>query len=232
MTVNRYDQAAPYGYVSQYVPIPFQELVTLGQYYGEQRKAAEKELSDYIKSANEFQSLIEKDVDSYYKTAFNDLVQSKINEAAQDPSVMKSAAWRAGLTSALNSVNYADLSKLKKSAEQADQYDKLLKTLSAQGLMPPGWEQDYYGTYDTLQQGIFDKNPLPYGSVEDVAWDFVKDMKDTYLGPKGGYNWFGVNEDMVFNQIDARKSELLADPRVQRHLQILQNAGMDKESAL
>ena len=234
MTVNRYDQAIPYEYVSQYVanPIPFQELLTLGMYYGEQRKEAEKQLSQYIKDANEFQSLIEKDVDNYYNIAFNDLIQSKINEAAADPSVMKSSAWRAGLTGALNSVNYAELSKLKKSAEQADQYDKLYKALAAEGLMPPGWEQDYYSTYDTLTDGIFDKTPLPYGSVEDVAWDFVKDMKDTYLGSHGGYNWFGVDEDMVFDQVDARKSELLANPKVQRHLQILQNAGMSKELAL
>lgn len=232
MAVNRYDQPVMYDYIDQYIPIPFQELVTLGQYYAGERKAAEQQLHNYIKEANEFQSLIEKDVDNYYKISFNDLIQSKINEAASDPSVMKSAAWRAGLTGALNSVDYASLSKLEKSAEQADEYDKLYKALAAEGLMPPGWEQDYYGTYNTLTDGIFNKTPLPYGSVEDVAWDFVKDMKDTYLGSHGGYNWFGVNEAMVFDQVDARKSELLANPKVQRHLQILQNAGMTEESAL
>lgn len=232
MAVNRYDQAAPYTYVSQYVPIPFQELVTLGQYYAGERKAAEQQLHNYIKDANEFQSLIEKDVDNYYKIAINDHIQSKIDEAIQDPSVMKSTAWRAGLNNAFNSVNYAELSKLKKSAEQADEYDKLYKALAAEGLMPPGWEQDYYSSYDTLQEGIFDKTPLPYGSVEDVAWDFVKDVKDTYLGSHGGYNWFGVNESMALGQIDANKSELLANPKVQRHLQILKNSGMDEQSAL
>jgi hypothetical protein len=35
---NRYDEAAPVRYVSQYVPIPFQELVTLGKYYADERK--------------------------------------------------------------------------------------------------------------------------------------------------------------------------------------------------
>lgn len=40
---------------------------------------------------------------------------------------MKSAAWRSGMAGALNSVDYASLSKLKKSAEQADLYDKLYK---------------------------------------------------------------------------------------------------------
>ena len=33
MAVNRYDQAARGEYVSQDVPVPFQELLTLGVYY-------------------------------------------------------------------------------------------------------------------------------------------------------------------------------------------------------
>ena len=70
--VNRYDQASPYEYVSQYVPVPFQELVTLGKYYADERKAAERELSNYIKKAGEFNSLITKDNESYQNIAFNE----------------------------------------------------------------------------------------------------------------------------------------------------------------
>lgn len=56
MAVNMYDEAAPIQYVSQYVPnpIPFQELVMLGKYYGDEIKAARKELNDYAKSVGEF----------------------------------------------------------------------------------------------------------------------------------------------------------------------------------
>lgn len=42
MAVNRYDQPVMYDYIDQYIPIPFQELVTLGQYYAGERKAAEQ----------------------------------------------------------------------------------------------------------------------------------------------------------------------------------------------
>ena len=47
MAANRYDQAVSYDYISQYVPnpIPFQELVTLGKYYADERKALEKLMS-------------------------------------------------------------------------------------------------------------------------------------------------------------------------------------------
>ena len=231
--VNRYDQASPYEYVSQYVPVPFQELVTLGKYYADERKAAEKELNDYAKSIGEFQSLLTKDVDSYYNIALNSNIRRMMDEAIANPNVMKSAAWRSGMASALNSVDYSSLSKLKKSAEQADLYDKLYKSLAAQGKMPPGWEKDWYSTYDTLEEKkIFDKTPLAYQSVDDLAWEYVKDLPDTFLGSRNGYNWFGVNEETALKQIGDNSHELLTHPVIQRHIQMLMSTGMDEQTAV
>ena len=42
--VNRYDEPASYGYISQYVPIPFEKLYALGKDYAIQRKQTEKAL--------------------------------------------------------------------------------------------------------------------------------------------------------------------------------------------
>lgn len=232
MAVNRYDEAAPVQYVSQYVPIPFQELLAMTKYYGDEIKTARKELNEYAKSVGDFQSLLTKDVDSYHRIALNDSIRQIMNEAATNPSVMKNAAWRSRMAGALNNVNYADLSKLKKSAEQADLYDKLYKQLAAQGKMMPGWEPDYYNNYSTLQEGaIFDKTPLPYSSVEDVAWSYVENLKDTYLGSDGGYNWYGVDAETALRQVEERKSELFADQYVSRHYQVLRNAGLTDEQA-
>lgn len=231
--INRYDQASPYEYVSQYVPVPFQELVTLGKHYADERKAAEKELNDYVKSIGEFQSLLTKDVDSYYNIALNSNIRRMMDEAVANPNVMKSAAWRSGMASALNSVDYTSLGKLKKSAEQADLYDKLYKSLAAQGKMPPGWEKDWYSTYDTLSENkIFDKTPLAYQSVDDLAWEYVKDLPDTFLGSRNGYNWFGVNEETALKQIGDNSHELLTHPVIQRHVQMLMSTGMDEQTAI
>ena len=227
-----YDQAAPVQYISQYVPIPFQELFAMAKYYGDEIKTARKELSDYAKSVGEFQSLLTKDVDSYHRIALNDNIRRVMDEAVANPNVMKSAAWRSSMASALNSVNYADLSKLKKSAEQADLYDKLYKSLVAQGKMPPGWEKDWYSTYDTLASNqIFDKTPLAYQSVDDLAWELVKDLPDSYLGSEGGYNWFGVNAETALQQIGDNSHELFAHPVIQRHIENLMASGMDEQSA-
>lgn len=232
MAVNMYDEAAPVQYVSQYVPIPFQELFVMAKYYGDEIKAAKKELNDHLKSIGEFQSLIDKDVDNYYNIALNENVKRAMNEAVTNPNVMKSSAWRSSMASALNSVNYADLSKLKKSAEQADLYDKLYKSLAAQGKMPPGWEKDWYSTYDTLQDGIFDKTPLAYQSVDDLAWEYVKDLPDTFLGNDKGYNWYGVSEETALKQIGDNSHELFSHPVIQRHIEMLKTLGMSEDEAV
>ena len=234
MATNYNDKPVNYGYMSQYVPIPFQELFAMAKHYGDEIKTARKELTDYAKSVGEFESLLAKDMDSYRKISLNDNVQRVMNEAISNPNVMKSAAWRSGMASALNSVDYSSLSKLKKSAEQADLYDKLYKSLAAQGKMPPGWEPDYFNTYSTMDSGkIFNETPLPYTTVNDMVHPLVDNLKSEYIGTKGGYDYFGVSEDRAEAQVinDRNKSELLARPDVQRMISLYQKQGLTKDAA-
>ena len=230
--VNRYDQAAPVQYVSQYVPIPFQELVMLGKHYADERKAAEKELSSYIKNIGDFHSLITKDNESYRDIAFNERLKARINEAVANPSVMKSAAWRSGLFGDINSVDYASLSKLKASAEAAKVYDTAVKKLAMEGKMPPGWEPDYFNTYSTVDSGqVFNATPLPYTTVGDMVHPLVDNLKSKYINTRGGYDYFGVSDSRAEDQVDGNKSELLARQDVQRMIGMYQSMGMSRESA-
>lgn len=230
--VNRYDQAAPVQYVSQYVPIPFQELVMLGKHYADERKAAEKELSSYIKNIGDFHSLITKDNESYRDIAFNEQLKARINEAVANPSVMKSAAWRSGLFWDINSVDYASLSKLKASAEAAKVYDTAVKKLAMEGKMPPGWEPDYFNTYSTVDSGqVFNATPLPYTTVGDMVHPLVDNLKSEYINTRGGYDYFGVSDSRAEDQVDRNKSELLARQDVQRMIGMYQSMGMSRESA-
>ena len=230
--VNRYDKASPYEYVSQYVPVPFQELVTLGKYYADERKAAEKELSNYIKKAGEFHSLITKDNESYQNIAFNEQLKNRINEAMINPSVMRSTAWRSGLLGDLNSIDYASLSKLKASAESAKLYDAAVRKLALEGKMPPGWEPDYFGTYSTIDSGkVFNETPLPYTTVGDMIHPLVDNLKSEYINTRGGYDYFGVSENRAEAQVDRNKSELLTRQDVQRMIGMYQSMGMSREAA-
>lgn len=235
MAANRYDKPVNYEYVDQYVPIPFQELVTLGKYYGEQRRQAEKDLADYIKKANEFTSLISKDVDTYNKTAFNDQIKQYISQAASNPSAMKDMGWRSGLQAAINAIDYGMLNKLKSSAEAAKIYDTAVKKLAMEGKMPPGWEPNYFDTYSTEQSGVFNATPLAWQSKNDIVHEYVDNLKPSFINTKDGWDYYGVSEDRTLAQVNAAESEIMNLPVIQRDLQrrsaMYQQMGLSEEES-
>ena len=228
MVINRFFKPVDY----EYAPIPFQELVTLGKYYADERRQAEKELSNYIKQANEFTSLISKDVDSYNKTAFNDQVKQYINQAAANPSVMKDMSWRSGLQAAINAVDYGLLNKLKSSAESAKVYDTAVKKLAMEGKMPPGWEPNYFDTYSTKDSGVFNATPLGYETMTETIKPYLDNMKDSYIETKGGYDYYGVRPEDIATQLNAFKSDILSNPVIQRKIQRYIASGATKDAAV
>ena len=114
--VNRYDEPASYGYISQYVPIPFEKLYALGKDYADQRKQAEKELETNIKKFGEFVSPSSVDTQNYYNASIK-VLDPLIQEAAVNPSVMKNADYRARLQNTINNLDYNLLSQYQQSAE-------------------------------------------------------------------------------------------------------------------
>ena len=232
MAINRFNQPIQAEYISQYAPMPFQELVALGKYYGEQRKAAEEQYTKHLQSARDFHSLITKDNESYYNTVMNDQVRSVSDQLTKNPDLLKSAAGRQMLNNAINSVNYSDLAKLKASAKQAELYQAAVQKLAMEGKMPPGWEPDYFGTYDTLKERkIFDVTPLPYTTVGDMIHPLVDNLKAEYINTRGGYDYFGVSDSRAEDQVDRNESELLARQDVQRMISRYQSMGMSREDA-
>ena len=228
MAVNRFYKPVDY----EYSPIPFQELVTLGKYYADERRQAEKDLASYIKQANEFTSLISKDVDTYNKTAFNDQIKQYINQAASNPSVMKDMSWRSGLQAAVNTVDYGMLNKLKSSAESAKTYNAALQKLAMEGKMPPGWEPNYFDTYSTADSGVFNATPLAYETMGETIKPYMDNLKDSYLYTEGGYDYYGVLPETIATQIDAFKSDILSNPIVQRKIQRYVDSGASRETAI
>lgn len=228
MAVNRFFKPVDY----EYTPIPFQELVTLGKYYADERKQAEKDLATYIQKANEFTSLLSKDVDTYNKTAFNPQIRQYIEQAASNPSVMKDMGWRSGLQAAVNSVDYGMLNKLKSSAESAKVYNTAVQKLAMEGKMPPGWEPNYFDTYSTADSGVFNATPLAYETTVETIRPYVDNLKASYLGTEGGYDYFGVDEATVARQIDMFKSDILSNPINQRKMRQWMDAGATAEEAM
>lgn len=226
MAYNRFHKP-----IERYVPIPFQELMTVGKELNAQREKAEKDLTDYIKNANEFTSLLSKDVDTYNQVAFNNQIKQYINQAAANPSVMKDAAWRSGMRAAMNAVDYGMLNKLKSSAESAKAYDVIAKKLAMEGKLPPGWEPDYFNTYSTAESGVFNATPLPYQTKTDIVKPYLDNLKDSYLGTEDGYDYYGVDAATIANQLKVFESDILNNPSNQREIQRYVQRGMSLEDA-
>lgn len=226
MAYNRFHKP-----IERYVPIPFQELMTVGKELNAQREKAEKDLTDYIKNANEFTSLLSKDVDTYNQVAFNNQIKQYINQAATNPSVMKDAAWRSGMHAAMNAVDYGMLNKLKSSAESAKAYDAIAKKLAMEGKLPPNWEPDYFNTYSTAESGVFNATPLPYQSKTDIVKPYLDNLKDSYLGTVDGYDYFGVNAETIAKQLKIFESDILNNPSNQREIQRYVQRGMSLKDA-
>jgi hypothetical protein len=69
MAINRFFKPVDY----EYTPIPFQELVTLGKYYADERKQAEKDLATNIKTFGKFVSPSAVDMENYKKASIDKL---------------------------------------------------------------------------------------------------------------------------------------------------------------
>ena len=66
MAVNRFDKPVGSQYVSQYVPIPFEQLYKIGKEYNDRVDTAMKTLSDNMKVWNSFKSASLKDMQNWY----------------------------------------------------------------------------------------------------------------------------------------------------------------------
>ena len=71
MAINRFFKPVDY----EYTPIPFQELVTLGKYYADERKQAEKDLAANIKTFGKFVSPSAVDMENYNEKVEKQLLE-------------------------------------------------------------------------------------------------------------------------------------------------------------
>lgn len=225
---NRYDEAAPVRYVSQYVPIPFQELVTLGKYYADERKQFEKDVSDTIKKFGEFSSTSDIDVANYRKESIGKFA-SLLDEAAMNPNVLKDAAWRSKVLSRINDIDYNQLSRYKKSAENFDIRQKAVAELKAKGLYQEWYDDPEYrdlSKWDTKNQGIMNSlAPDKYTTLEELGSTFTKDLKPTFYkgkSPNTGqsmpyYNWMAISASDIRRQFEEHNLDLLSTSAGMKH---------------
>lgn len=228
MAINRYDEAAPIQYVSQYVPIPFSELFAMSKYYGDEIKAARKELNEHLKTVGEFSSPSLIDTENYRKEAVGRL-EPFIDEAAANPALMKSAAWRSQMLNQLNAIDYGLLHRMKKTAENAQIREKAKAALKAEGLYEEWFDDDMYrdlSNWDTQKYGIMTSlSPDKYVSMEELGTKYTKDLKPTFYkgkAPNSGqslpfHNWLAVSSTDIRRQFEDHAQDLLSTDAGAKH---------------
>lgn len=231
MAVNRYDNPAQAQFINTYVPIPFEQLYTLGK---EAKAEVDKALNAYTTALDkwgEFRSPSEKDTREFYNETY-DRALPVAEELAKNIDLIKTPEGRAKIFSVINNTDRAKLSMLKQSADNLRSRQQINAKLMMEGKYNPLWHSVDFTNYSTTDSGIYnDLSPLAYKSEVDLVKPFVDNLKPSSLGTEGGYLMHGVSQEAVKAQVDKNLSSILNTPEAQKHIQVLMSQGMSKDAA-
>ena len=232
MAVNRFSTPVDSQYISQYVPIPFQELYAIGKEYNTQRQQAEKQLSDYVQKWSEFESPSAVDTQSWYDITMKPAIKVA-EQYARNPELLKTPEGRSSIYNLINSLPYEELSALKSSRNNMLKRQEMNMKLAAEGKYNPLWHDVDFTNYNTLSSsGIFnDLSPLAYKSEVDLVKPYVDNLKDSYLYSQGGYDYFGVLPDDTDAQVHDNISAIYNTPEAQMHIKALMKQGLSEKDA-
>lgn len=231
MAINRFSTPVQSEYISQYVPIPFEQLYAIGKEYNDRLDKAYEQIGAHIQKYKDFQS------PSAVDTArWNEIMQTNVidpvNQLMANPDALKTQAGKAQVQKIINSMPYGEMSELMQSRDSMLQRQKLEQQLSLAGKYNPLWHGMDYTNYSTANAGIFnDLNLLPYTSEIDLVKPYVDNLKSSYIGTKGLYDINGVSEQRTIDQVDKNMSAIMSSPYSQKHIESLQKRGMTREQA-
>lgn len=227
MAVNRYDSPAQAKFMNTYVPIPFEQLYTLGKQAKEDVDKAMNALSTTLDKWSEFRSPSEVDTKAWYDETLGK-AKPIVNEFATNLDKLKSPEGKAQIYSLINNVDRAKLSTLMQSKEGLLTRQKVNQQLMLNGKYNPLWHDVDFGNYDTLKSGIYnDIAPLAYSSIKELTDPYVNNIKDSFIGRKGGFLVSGVTGDQIKGIFDANRSGILSTPQAQKHMQVYMQQNPD-----
>lgn len=231
MAVNRFDKPVESQYISQYVPIPFEQLYKVGKEYNDRVEAAYNTINEQLNKWKEFRSPSAVDTQAFYDLTLKP-AQELVNKFAANPDLIKTQAGRAEIQQFINSRPYGELSNLQQSRDAMLQRQKLEQQLSLAGKYNPLWHGMDYTNYDTSTSGIMnDLNLIPYKSEVDLVKPYVDNLKPSYLYSKNGYDYSGVSTDTTDEMVKRNLSSIYNTPEAQMHINALMKQGLTREQA-
>lgn len=240
MAVNRFDTPVESQYISQYVPIPFQELYTIGKEYNNRVDKAYDDLNNALSKWSDFKSPSAIDTQRWYDLTLGG-AKDMINYLSSNPDRIKTPEGRQMIQSYINNVDYAALSQLKQQRDNFLKRQQLEQRLAAEGRFFPEWHNFDYANYDTLGDsrhrgmGLLsgsDLNLIPYQSIQEIVRPYTDQVEESLLSSDGMWDYYGKSSQRLREQVDQNRSEILATPAVQMHIKALMNRGLDSRTAV
>lgn len=216
MAANMYDQPAQAKFIDTYVPIPFQELYTLGTQAKQDVEKAVQDLSGKIQTWSQFKSPSSKDTQNFYNLTIGAMADD-IERLAANPDLLKTQEGRHAIQSKINNLDYKTLSNIKQSADNLSERLKSIEKMKADGLYKESWDDINVSQWDTVNKGIMNSlSPTKYVKMHDLADPYASQLKPTFYkgrNPITGEfmpftNWEAITENDI--------KRTLSDPKVIR----------------
>lgn len=231
MATNRFDKPIESEYISQYTPIPFEQLYAIGKANNERVDKAYQDLGNQFTKWSEFRSPSAVDTKRWYDLTVG-AGQDVVNKLAANPDLIKTAEGRSLIQSFINTRPYNELSQLQQSREGLLQRQKVNQQLMLSGKYNPMWHDVDFSNYNTLDSGVFnDVAPLAYKSEVDLVKPYVDNLKPGFIRQEGAYDWRGVSSERIDQEIANNISAIYNTPEAQKHIQVLIQQGYTPEQA-
>lgn len=231
MATNRFDKPIESEYISQYTPIPFEQLYAIGKANNERVDKAYQDLGNQFTKWSEFRSPSAIDTKRWYDLTVG-AGQDIVNKLAANPDLIKTAEGRSLIQSFVNTRPYNELSQLQQSREGLLQRQKVNQQLMLSGKYNPLWHEVDFTNYNTLDSGVFnDVAPLAYKSEVDLVKPYVDNLKPGFIRQEGAYDWRGVSSERTDQEIANNISAIYNTPEAQKHIQVLIQQGYTPEQA-
>ena len=231
MATNRFDKPIESEYISQYTPIPFEQLYAIGKANNERVDKAYQDLGNQFTKWSEFRSPSAVDTKRWYDLTVG-AGQDIVNKLAANPDLIKTAEGRSLIQSFINTRPYNELSQLQQSKEGLLQRQKVNQQLMLSGKYNPMWHDIDFTNYNTLDSGVFnDVAPLAYKSEVDLVKPYVDNLKAGYIRSDGSYDYSGVSTDRTDEQIAKNISAIYNTPEAQMHINTLVRQGFTPDKA-
>ena len=231
MATNRFDKPIESEYISQYTPIPFEQLYAIGKANNERVDKAYQDLGNQFTKWSEFRSPSAVDTKRWYDLTVG-AGQDVVNKLAANPDLIKTAEGRSLIQSFINTRPYNELSQLQQSREGLLQRQKVNQQLMLSGKYNPLWHEVDFTNYNTLDSGVFnDVAPLAYKSEVDLVKPYVDNLKPGFIRQEGAYDWRGVSSERIDQEIANNISAIYNTPEAQKHIQVLIQQGYTPERA-